>query len=119
MPRGNYNTPYKPQPTIALGLCPACNGPMQWKQNRTTGNWFMGCHDFPTCTGTRDSQGNDSRISPQRQNRQWAMLVASVLRSEDEVLSFSYDDLVNADKYELHLDDVPEERSYILTVKKK
>jgi hypothetical protein len=47
------------------------------------------------------------------------MLVAAVLRSEDECITFSYDDLHKAEDYELHLDDLASDRAYILTVKKK
>jgi hypothetical protein len=89
---------------------------MQWRQNRTSLRWFQGCLQWPGCKGTRDYDGNDTRISPQRQNRIQAILKAAILRSEDECLTFSSAELEQAELYELHLDEVTEEKAYILTV---
>lgn len=38
-------------------LCPECGGPMVSRQNKSTGQRFWGCKDFPKCTGTRDTDG--------------------------------------------------------------
>lgn len=107
------------EPSTPLGPCPTCGGGMQWKQNRTSKNYFMGCLQWPTCNGTRDENGVDTRISAAKQNRMWTFLKAAVLNSEDDCLTFSERDLAAADGYELHLDEVVEARSFVLTVRKK
>lgn len=33
--------------------CPDCDGPMKERTNRSTGEIFLGCSDFPKCRGTR------------------------------------------------------------------
>ena len=40
--------------------CPACGEPMVSRANKTTGQRFWGCVNYPTCRGTRDTDG-DSR----------------------------------------------------------
>jgi ssDNA-binding Zn-finger/Zn-ribbon topoisomerase 1 len=37
--------------------CPECGGPMAERENRTTGEMFWGCQDFPDCRGTRPGSG--------------------------------------------------------------
>jgi len=37
--------------------CPECGGPMTSRANRTTGQRFWGCNNYPTCKGTRDTDG--------------------------------------------------------------
>ena len=41
--------------------CPQCGkSPMIKKQNRSTGEFFLGCRDYPNCTGTlnmKDAKG--------------------------------------------------------------
>lgn len=37
--------------------CPLCDGPMKSRANKTTGQRFWGCADFPKCKGTRDTDG--------------------------------------------------------------
>lgn len=41
--------------------CPECGGPMKERTNRSTGEIFLGCSDFPKCRGTRslDDDGAD------------------------------------------------------------
>lgn len=107
------------QPTVSCGLCPTCHGAMEWRQNRRSGTWFQGCTQWPNCTGTRDVHGVSSVISSQRQNRMWAVIKAAVLRSEDECLTFTEEDLHAAEDYELHLDEFPDEKCYVVTVKRK
>ena len=38
-------------------LCPECGGPMTSRKNRTTGQRFWGCNDYPACKGTRNVMG--------------------------------------------------------------
>lgn len=38
-------------------LCPDCNGKMTSRMNRSTGQRFWGCNDYPRCHGTRDTDG--------------------------------------------------------------
>lgn len=38
-------------------LCPECNGEMQLRTNRSNGDKFWGCKKYPSCKGTRDSEG--------------------------------------------------------------
>lgn len=106
-------------PAVDLQPCPTCGGEMQWKNNRSSGSRFMGCVKWPACTGTRDEHGVSSVISAQRQNRMWAMLKAAILAADDECLTFSEEQLTNAGQFELHLDEITEEKSYILTVRRK
>lgn len=37
--------------------CPECGGPMVSRANKTTGQRFWGCADYPKCNGTRDTDG--------------------------------------------------------------
>jgi ssDNA-binding Zn-finger/Zn-ribbon topoisomerase 1 len=37
--------------------CPKCGGPMVSRANRKTGQRFWGCRDYPTCKGTRNTDG--------------------------------------------------------------
>ena len=41
--------------------CPECGGPMTSRANKSTGQRFWGCDDFPTCRGTRDTDGRSAR----------------------------------------------------------
>lgn len=107
------------QPSEATLLCPTCNGAMRWCQNRTSRAWFQGCKKWPTCNGTRDVNGVDTRVSPQSQSRIHRILKAAVMQSEDECLTFTEEQLRAADLYELHLDEIAEEKSYVVTIKKK
>lgn len=38
--------------------CPRCNSPMVERSNRFSGNQFFGCSQFPSCRGTRRSDGS-------------------------------------------------------------
>lgn len=74
---------------------------------------------WPGCTGTRDEKGVSTNVSAQTQNRLHKMLAAAILRSEDECLTFSEEDLTNASSYQINLEEIKEERSYVLTLVKK
>ncbi len=37
--------------------CPDCDGPMVSRANKTTGQRFWGCKDYPKCHGTRNTDG--------------------------------------------------------------
>ena len=41
--------------------CPECGGPMTSRANKSSGQRFWGCNDFPTCRGTRDTDGMSAR----------------------------------------------------------
>jgi ssDNA-binding Zn-finger/Zn-ribbon topoisomerase 1 len=41
-------------------LCPECGGPMVSRANKSTGQRFWGCADYPKCTGTRDTDGESA-----------------------------------------------------------
>ncbi len=38
-------------------LCPLCRGKMTSRENRSTGQRFWGCNNYPTCKGTRNTDG--------------------------------------------------------------
>jgi ssDNA-binding Zn-finger/Zn-ribbon topoisomerase 1 len=38
--------------------CPECDGPMQSRKNKATGQVFWGCAAFPKCKGTRNTDGD-------------------------------------------------------------
>ena len=40
--------------------CPECGGAMVSRANKTTGQRFWGCKDYPKCRGTRDTDGNSA-----------------------------------------------------------
>lgn len=40
--------------------CPDCGGAMVSRANKTTGQRFWGCKDYPKCRGTRDTDGNSA-----------------------------------------------------------
>lgn len=42
-------------------LCPLCSGKMTSRMNRSTGQRFWGCNQYPKCKGTRDTDGNANR----------------------------------------------------------
>ncbi len=46
---------------IELNLCPVCNGKMVSRQNKSTGQRFWGCADYPKCKGTRNTDGEAPR----------------------------------------------------------
>jgi ssDNA-binding Zn-finger/Zn-ribbon topoisomerase 1 len=37
--------------------CPECGEPMISRANKTTGQRFWGCKNYPTCKGTRNTDG--------------------------------------------------------------
>ncbi len=41
--------------------CPICGGPMTARSNKTSGQRFWGCNDFPRCKGTRNTDGDAPR----------------------------------------------------------
>jgi ssDNA-binding Zn-finger/Zn-ribbon topoisomerase 1 len=45
--------------------CPICEGPMQSRANRDTGQRFWGCKRYPVCKGTRNTDG-EARSSSYR-----------------------------------------------------
>lgn len=95
---------------------------MQWKQNRTSKQWFQGCCSYPTCNGTRRQNGSTSTPTPQtihNHSHIVNMLKAAVLSSEDECLVIDEPDFDKAKLYELHVDEVPEERKWFVHVKLK
>lgn len=103
-----------------LKPCPLCGGEMSWKENRWTKSPFMSCNRWPDCVGTRTKDGVSSVISAAaRQHRTWAIVKAAVLASEDECLTFTEQQLADADLHELHIDEITEEKSYVVTVKRK
>lgn len=89
---------------------------MRWAQNRTSFTWFMGCTKWPTCNGTRDPNGVDSRISASSQNRLHRIIKAAVLCSEDECLTFTTEQLARADLYDLDIEEVTESQAFVVTV---
>jgi len=38
--------------------CPQCDGPMKSRANKTTGQRFWGCANYPKCRGTRNTDGD-------------------------------------------------------------
>lgn len=40
--------------------CPECGGPMTSRVNKSSGQRFWGCNDFPRCRGTRDTDGRSA-----------------------------------------------------------
>lgn len=38
--------------------CPECGGPMLSRANRSSGQRFWGCNDYPQCRGTRNTDGD-------------------------------------------------------------
>lgn len=38
--------------------CPDCCGPMTSRKNNSTGQRFWGCNRYPTCKGTRNTDGD-------------------------------------------------------------
>jgi ssDNA-binding Zn-finger/Zn-ribbon topoisomerase 1 len=38
--------------------CPDCGGQMMRRTNKQTGQEFWGCLQYPSCTGTRNIQGD-------------------------------------------------------------
>lgn len=38
-------------------LCPTCGGPMVSRANKASGQRFWGCKNYPTCKGTRNTDG--------------------------------------------------------------
>lgn len=53
--------------------CPECGEPMVSRANKATGQRFWGCSNFPTCKGTRDTDGESwrERGEESRQSRRW------------------------------------------------
>lgn len=60
--------------------CPECGEPMKERTNRTTGEVFWGCSDYPRCKGTRPGVdeaggGGDADLPSERQRardrRRW------------------------------------------------
>jgi len=55
--------------------CPECGEPMISRANKTTGQRFWGCSNYPTCKGTRNTDGEsrDERDGSRdaRDNRRW------------------------------------------------
>jgi ssDNA-binding Zn-finger/Zn-ribbon topoisomerase 1 len=41
--------------------CPICDGPMQSRANKNTGQRFWGCKAYPKCKGTRNTDGEAPR----------------------------------------------------------
>lgn len=41
--------------------CPDCGGEMVSRRNAQTGQRFYGCKNYPTCRGTRDTDGESPR----------------------------------------------------------
>jgi ssDNA-binding Zn-finger/Zn-ribbon topoisomerase 1 len=41
-------------------LCPECGAAMISRQNQITGQRFWGCSTYPTCRGTRNTDGEPS-----------------------------------------------------------
>lgn len=48
-------------------LCPECNGRMVSRQNTRTGQRFWGCANYPTCKGTRNTDGEANTRDRDRQ----------------------------------------------------
>jgi ssDNA-binding Zn-finger/Zn-ribbon topoisomerase 1 len=46
--------------------CPECDGPMTSRANRTTGQRFWGCNNYPRCKGTRDTDGEAAKFRQPR-----------------------------------------------------
>lgn len=54
--------------------CPECGEPMVSRANKTTGQRFWGCSNYPTCKGTRDTDGDsryDREPNERRASRRW------------------------------------------------
>ena len=58
----------KPQNVI----CPECGSWMMSRVNRQTGQRFWGCHTFPECKGTRDTDGR-SKTERDKGNRRFGV----------------------------------------------
>jgi ssDNA-binding Zn-finger/Zn-ribbon topoisomerase 1 len=41
--------------------CPECSGPMVSRMNRAKQSRFWGCANYPTCKGTRNTDGDEPR----------------------------------------------------------
>ena len=41
-------------------LCPECGEPMVSRANKTPGQRFWGCSNYPACKGTRNTDGEDT-----------------------------------------------------------
>ena len=56
-------------------LCPECGEQMVSRVNKTTGQRFFGCSNYPTCKGTRDTDGESWRdrqgAGERRVSRRW------------------------------------------------
>lgn len=62
--------------------CPLCNGKMISRLARATQRRFWGCASFPTCRGTRDTDGEAKKSSAQERwvERQEGLLPSEQLR---------------------------------------
>lgn len=64
-PFAKLTNPRKPEPSPFK--CPECNSTMYERTNRSTGEVFHGCSQYPDCTGTRDEFG-DSKMDRAKEN---------------------------------------------------
>lgn len=46
--------------------CPICDGPMVSRANKSTGQRFWGCKEFPECRGTRNTDGESPQEAQTR-----------------------------------------------------
>jgi len=65
-------------------LCPECNGEMIARSGQY--GKFWGCKNFPTCKGTRDSQGRSKQDRAKWKAEQVAKTTDSVDLVNDETL---------------------------------
>lgn len=54
--------PVSSTPHVTL-KCPKCGSPMQERYNKSSGEMFYGCTQFPDCRGTRQANGSSGRNS--------------------------------------------------------
>lgn len=116
---GNTSSPPMTRSELLTLLCPQCGGRMAFRTNKAKGTEFLGCLAYPACTGTRNGMnGLPTTISNQTLSRLHRILKAAVLASEEECLTFSEAQLTEADSHELHIEQIVEERAYVVTTRK-
>lgn len=64
--------------------CPECNGEMMSRKNKTTGQRFWGCKNYPDCRGTRDSNGMSREEREEEKAREENKVCVNPDRDYDE-----------------------------------
>lgn len=118
IPQQTLNTPPMTRSELEALPCPDCGGKMAWRKNKVKQTDFLGCISYPQCTGTRSVNGLPTSISNNTLSRLHRILKAAVLASEEECLTFSEAQLTEADSHELHIEQIVEEKAYVVTTRK-